>query len=93
LDPGEARSFALGLLDEVLAGRLARVGDLRRAWPGAGPDFLLRRAGQEAEHYLLTKGDLERRIVALLRRFLEEGGTAAELEAAYDAVIRDGRPS
>ena len=85
----EARETALGLLDDVLAKRLTRVGDLRRAWPEAGPDFLLRRARQEAEHYLVTKGDLERRIVVLLKRFLLDGGTAAELEAAYDRVIRE----
>jgi hypothetical protein len=87
VDPLEPRILAMRLLDDVLAGRIARIGDLRRAWPREG-DFLVTRARQEAEHLLVTRGDVERRIVALLRRFLETGGTRAELEQAYDAVIR-----
>jgi hypothetical protein len=91
----EARLQAIAVLDDVLAGRIVRVGELRRAWPEAGADFLLRRARQEAEHCLVTKGEVERRVVVLLRRFLETGGTPAELERAYDEVIRealDDRP-
>jgi hypothetical protein len=89
VDQDEARLRAIAVVEDVLAGRVARVGELRRAWPEAGADFLLRRARQEAEHYLVTRGDVERRVVALLRRFLETGGTPAELERAYDEVIRE----
>jgi len=89
MDPLDARREAIRLLDEVLAGRIGRIAELRRAWPEGG-DFLVTRARQEAEHLLVTHGAVERRIVALLRRFLETGGTHAELERAYDETIRSG---
>jgi hypothetical protein len=95
VDQDEARLRAIAVLDDVLEGRMARVGELRHAWPEPGADFLLRRARQEAEHWLVTKGEVERRVVALLRRFLQTGGTPAELDRAYDEVIRealDDRP-
>jgi len=89
MDLADARLAAVALLDDVLADRVANVGALRKAWPSSEADFLLKRARQEAEHYLITRGDVERRIVALLKTFLERGGTPAELERAYDRVIRD----
>lgn len=95
MDQYEARLRGMAVLADVLEGRVSRVGEFRRAWPEAGADFLLRRARHEAEHYLATRGDVERRIVALMRRFLERGGTPLELERAYDEVIRetlDDRP-
>jgi len=67
MDAAAARRMAIGSLDEVLAGRMRRIGELRKTWPDPGADFLLRRARQEAEHYLATKGPAERRIVELMR--------------------------
>jgi hypothetical protein len=92
-DAAAARLRGLAALDDVLAGRVTRVAELRRAWPRdrEALDFLLRRARQEAEHFLLTKGDLERSFVVLLRGFLERGGTPGELERAYDEAIRRAR--
>ena len=91
----EARERAISLLDELLEGRITTVGALRKAWPETGPDLLLRRARQEAEHYLVTGGDVERRIVRLLREFLVTGGSPTGLDRAYDEAIRealDNRP-
>jgi hypothetical protein len=88
VDPAEARRTAIRILDDVLARRVERVGELRRAWPDAGADFLLKRALLEAQHYLTTEGELERRFVSLMQSFLASGGTPEELELAYDQVIR-----
>ena len=88
MDGAEARLAALRVMQDVLDGSVRLVGELRQAWPPAEADFLLKRARQEAEHYLITRGELERRIVDMLRSFLERGGTADELEQAYDEVIR-----
>ncbi|MFQ5845477.1 MAG: hypothetical protein ACE5JG_10880 [Planctomycetota bacterium] len=87
MDPAQARLTAIRVLGDVLARRVRRVGELRRAWPESGADFLLKRARLEAQHYLTTKGELERRFVSLMQSFLERGGTPEELERAYDAVI------
>jgi hypothetical protein len=92
-DSLQARLEARTLLNEVLADRVSRVGELRKRWPPSGGDQLLQRALHEAEHYLLTRGELERKFVELLSRFLESGGTPLELDAAYDEVIRELRDS
>jgi hypothetical protein len=89
----QARLDALRVLRDVLAGRITRVGELRKRWPSPSGDHLLQRALHEAEHYLVTHGELERRFVDLLGRFLESGGAPQELDAAYDEVIREHRES
>ena len=92
MDAVEARLAAIDLLDRVLAGEVGKAGELARAWPRAEEDVLMRRARQEAMHYLMVGGALERAIVELLRRFLLEGGSAAALEQAYDEVIASRLP-
>ena len=87
MDEAEARLVAIAILDDVLAGQIERAGDLVGRWPRAWDDALMRRARQEAMHYLMTGGDLERAIVVLLRRFLEKGGSQQALDRAYDEVI------
>jgi tRNA pseudouridine65 synthase len=86
-DPLEARVAAIEALDGVLDGRLGRVIDLRRVWPLGTGDPMLRRAYHEGVHLLVTNGELERRIVELVRRYLEEGGRPSDYEAAYDALV------
>jgi len=95
MDAMEPREHAISILDEVLGGRITSVGALRKVWPETGPDLLLRRARQEAEHYLVTGGVVERRIVRLMREYLTTGGSPTDLDRAYDEAIRealDDRP-
>ena len=90
MDEVEARVLVIALLDDVLAERIERAGDLVRRWPRAFDDPLTRRARQEAMHYLMTGGELERAIVVLLRRFVEEGGSSEALDRAYDELTSGG---
>jgi hypothetical protein len=75
----------------VLEGRFANVRDFRRVWPRGAGDAMLRRAYHEGVHVLVTEGPatLERRIVELVRRFLVEGGSPSDYEAAYDVLVSE----
>jgi len=85
-----ARLAALAALDGALDGTIANGGALKRAWPAKGTgDPFLRRAFHEGLHLVVTRGELERRIVLLVRRLLEEGGTLTAFDEAYDALVRE----
>ncbi len=79
MDGAEARVAALRVMQDVLDGSVRLVGELRRAWPPAEADFLLKRARQEAEHYLITSGELDWLVPTRLGRAVHEAIPGSEL--------------
>lgn len=91
VDPVAARTRAVEVLTQVLDGRIADPVAFRSAWPPMpAPDALLRRAFFEGQHFFAVRGAaLQRRVLAIVVRFLEEGGTPEAFSAAYDEAVRE----
>lgn len=91
VDPVLARIEAVRILRGILMGTVADPGALKRGWPPiTGPDALLRRAYYEAQHFFAVRGAaLQRRVLELVIRFLEEGGTPEQFSAAYDRAVQE----
>lgn len=86
------RQAAIRALDGVLAGEIDSAEALRAAWPVASGDMLVRRAFQDALHYLEAGWDVTGRFLRHHRRFLEEGGTIDEQNRVFDAESGRGEP-
>lgn len=91
VDPVLARTEAVAILRGLLDGTIPEPAELKRRWPPlTGPDALLKRAFYEAQHFFAVRGaELQRRVLDLLIRFLEEGGRPEEFSAAYDQAVRE----
>lgn len=91
-DPVWVRQEAIRLISEVLDEKLRTLLEVRRQWPAAGHgDALVTKAFLEVQHYFIVKTTRQRRVLELVRTFLEEGGTPSEFETAYGKIVRECR--
>ncbi|MDJ0973707.1 MAG: hypothetical protein QNJ98_04550 [Planctomycetota bacterium] len=89
-DALEDRKVAIAALDAILAGEIDSPDALRRAWPLDSGDMLVRRAFQDAMHYLEAGWDVTGRFLRHHKRFLEEGGSIEEQNRVFDDEASGG---